>query len=475
MMHRVGLCLWVTLGAFNAEASGFYFGDNGATALAQGGAFTAQADDLSAMQYNPAGLAQQKGFGFLVDAQLLNHSVSFSRQDPGFDPANPSKLVNPVANTGGLFLVPMIGLGYGLPVGPRTLTVALGVYGPPSVGRYQFAEPNYTVRGAGDALTPDPRRTSPQRYTLINNDILIVYPTLSVAIDVHPKFMVGASFQLVASRFMFRQSMYGGLTNPTRQLDEDPNYDATVKVDLNGRLAFTGVLGAMYKPLPWLSLGASVRPPIALHARGTMNLTLGDKLAGLGATVTGNQADFDLSLPLEIRVGARFTPIERFGVNVDFVYLGWQAVDSFLLTPKDVMLTAGGEPKAIEPIRIPRHWRATYSGRVGASYDVSKWVTAHGGAMYETAAASDEYFSVDFAHPNRVFLTAGVTGHVGPIDVVATFAGTPLVTQNITVSEVRRPQADTSVTAGVVGAGIYTTGGYTLGLGIRGHFDGKKP
>jgi len=474
---RAGVTTLVVLAGLSSSqafGSGFYFGDNGATALVQGGAFTAQADDLSAMQYNPAGLAQKKGFGFLLDGQLLNHSVTFLRQDPGFDPANPSTLVNTVSNSGGAFLLPMAGISYGFAVGPRTITFALGAYGPPSVGRYQFPEPNYTERSASGALSPDPRRTSPQRYTLINNDILIYYPTLSVAFEVHPKFMVGASFQLVGSHFVFRQAMYSGLTNPNRQLDEDPNYDAVAKVDLTGRIGFTGVLGLLYRPLPWLSLGASVRPPVPVHASGTMELSLTDDLKSL-ATVNGNKADFDLTLPLEIRVGARFVPVEKLGVNVDFVYMGWQSVDAFLLTPKDVTITSGGVAKPVDPLRIPRNWRATYSARVGASYDLVKWVTLHAGAMYETGAARDKSFAIDFAHPERIFISGGVTGHFGPIDVVAGIAGTPTVTKNIVESDVRRAQNDTTVQAGVAGAGIYTSGGYNVTLGVRGHFGGAAP
>ncbi len=460
--------------AVPARASGFYFGDNGSKALIQGGAFTAQADDLSAMQYNPAGLAQQRGLSFLLDGQLMSHSVSFLRQDNGYDPANPSTLIRPVSNTGGAFLLPMVGLSYGFPIGPRTLSVTLGVYGPPSVGRYRLPEPNYT-KGADGKFVDDPRRAAPQRYTLINNDILIYYPTLSVAMDVHPKFLIGASFQLVGAHFSFRQALFAGDAiglNPMRQLEEDATYDAVAKIDLTGRVGFTGVLGALYKPLSWLAIGASVRPPVPIRATGTMDLTLSDTFKSFGASVSGNQAEFTLALPLEIRVGARFTPpVRGLGVNVDFVYLGWQSVDAFVLTPKDVTLVvAGSDPSAVKPIRIPRNWQASFSVRAGASYDIVKWVTVHGGAMYETSAAPDAMYSVDFAHPDRLFLSAGLTAHLGPIDVVGGASFTPPVTKDITASNVRRAQSNPGVEAGVAGAGRYVSGGYSATLGIRGHF-----
>src|SRR4051812_7455936 len=91
----------------SAHAAGFYFGENGSKALLQGGAFTGQADDLTAIYFNPAGLARMDGFNFLVDADLIQHDVSFSRLDPGFDANNPPTTgLRTVTNTGGLFFLP---------------------------------------------------------------------------------------------------------------------------------------------------------------------------------------------------------------------------------------------------------------------------------------------------------------------------------------------------------------------------------
>ncbi len=47
MQRLLVSCLLIA--SATTQASGFYFGDNGAKAMVQGGAFTAQADDVSAM------------------------------------------------------------------------------------------------------------------------------------------------------------------------------------------------------------------------------------------------------------------------------------------------------------------------------------------------------------------------------------------------------------------------------------------
>src|SRR5688572_2527239 len=98
-----------------ASAAGFYLSEDGAKTLMMGGAFAGQADDLSAMQHNPAGLAQLSGFNFLVDGQLVFHNINFQRYDMGFDPQTPPNTpAQPVGNSSPPFLVPMAGLGYGL-------------------------------------------------------------------------------------------------------------------------------------------------------------------------------------------------------------------------------------------------------------------------------------------------------------------------------------------------------------------------
>lgn len=481
-------CLAVALATVPgaASASGFYFGDNGVKAMMQGGAFTAQADDLTAIQYNPAGLAQLEGWSALVDAQLINHQVSFLRQDPGFDPAALNTLPNTVDNSkSGLFFLPFLGASYGFRVANRPLTLSLGVYGPPSQGRYVFPAPNYTKEMS--RYVENPRKYAPQRYSLISNDILILYPSLSAAYAIHPRFMVGVSAQLVVSHFTFKQAISADPINPMTQLAENPEFDALVDVNVSGQVGFTGVVGVLAKPTDWLSLGASFRPPVPVTANGQLGITVTPELSAIAQVqngagescvpdATGNspcQATLQLTLPMELKFGVRVTPMARLGINADFVYQGWQSVDQFLLTPKDVNLVLSGTASPVAPFAIPKKWVGSFSGRVGASFDVIKYLTVHAGFLFETGASPSEYYAVDFAHPTRVMITGGVTGHLGPVDVLAGIAFTPTVQSVVTTSEVRRGSTDPSVPSGVVGAGIYNSGGFSILLGVRGRFPPK--
>src|SRR5271165_7296958 len=61
-----------------ARASGLYFTDRGVRPMGRGGAFVAGADDLGAIWYNPAGLADA-GNAILFDASWLQFSLDYTR------------------------------------------------------------------------------------------------------------------------------------------------------------------------------------------------------------------------------------------------------------------------------------------------------------------------------------------------------------------------------------------------------------
>ena len=67
-------------------AEGFRVLDHGAAATGQGTAFSAQADDPSALHYNPAGMTQLKGIQFSAGTLLIGGSIEFkSAQGPNVD------------------------------------------------------------------------------------------------------------------------------------------------------------------------------------------------------------------------------------------------------------------------------------------------------------------------------------------------------------------------------------------------------
>src|SRR5262249_39659968 len=149
--------------------------DNGAQALSRGGAFTAKADDLTALQYNVAGLAATRGTRLLFSANFVNASASFTRA--GTYPTNPGapqpwdgQPFPRVSNSAGPFFAPMLIVASDF--GSDKWTFAGGIYGPSAYGGTTFPS-TVTVN--------DVQAPAPQRYDLISEDLFVAYPTLAVA------------------------------------------------------------------------------------------------------------------------------------------------------------------------------------------------------------------------------------------------------------------------------------------------------
>ncbi len=108
-------------------AEGFRVIDHGAAATGQGAAFSAQADDPSALHYNPAGMTQLQGIQFSAGTLLIGGSIEFkSAQGPNVDGDLGGSIANPPPST--LFLtahLPALGLK-NLP----NWTVGIGVTSP---------------------------------------------------------------------------------------------------------------------------------------------------------------------------------------------------------------------------------------------------------------------------------------------------------------------------------------------------------
>ena len=87
MKKRIVMALlvttWSLMGAVGAFATGFSIYEAGTRATALGGAFTASADDGSALFYNPAGLSFQSGTSFELNVMPIAPRFKFAEAQDG--------------------------------------------------------------------------------------------------------------------------------------------------------------------------------------------------------------------------------------------------------------------------------------------------------------------------------------------------------------------------------------------------------
>ncbi len=77
LQHLSGIFILSVVVIYIAFAGGYQLNEQGARAVGMGGAFVARASDPSAIYYNPAGLAFQKGTNILLGTNIITPSMKF--------------------------------------------------------------------------------------------------------------------------------------------------------------------------------------------------------------------------------------------------------------------------------------------------------------------------------------------------------------------------------------------------------------
>ena len=316
----------------NTSAQAIRFQPQGATAAGQGNAFAAQADDASAIHFNPAGLTQVDGVQSIVGANLMGGSVKYkspagldTRGDFGgsitYPPPSHFYLSANLGALGAATLSPVtLGLGLTSPFGLNT---------------------RYPVDG--------PFNTAVTSATL---PLIDIKPTVAYKLNDQLAIGVGADIYTFAS-------LLGEGQAEQRQVGSGPLTGASV--ELNGKGTGAGAnVSLLYTPLrngdgkPLASIGLVYRTQAVVPLSGSL-LVNGTKVA---------DASTNLVLP-QIYTGAiAIWPVRtserEWKLELDVEYVGWKSMRDL-----DVHLSSG----AVIP--QPQHWKTVPVVAIGTEY---KWL-----------------------------------------------------------------------------------------------------
>ena len=426
----LALCALVTLLALPAavRAGGFTYPGNGAWALTRGGAFTARADDPSAIMYNPAGLARLKGTHILVSGNVIWEDIRFQRRiyDPKTGtfsemyPHKPNLRMPEVQNTADPFLSPMIAVStdLGLNVLDRLkLKILAGFYGPHTHNTRDF--PRDCVPGTSpceeityDPNNPDASVDSPARYDTAYINMLVMYPSLGLAWEPLPGLRIGGVFQVTYNAIKLETTVTGTMNK--LKTPEDTMFDLDITVESEDTFTPTGVLGIHWAPLSFLEFGASVRIGFAQETEGTVTVD-SRSIFKLHNQVKPNPADISITwhMPWIVRTGVRFVERdeqgrERFDLEFDFVWESTSQMDQF-----EIETNATFNGVEFGKLNQDHNWEDTWSLRLGGSYQLWDLIPDGNlrfslGGFYDSEAMSSEYTRLDFLPLSRWGLSVGV-------------------------------------------------------------------
>lgn len=350
MRNRIICTLVVTglalFGASTALATGFSIYEAGSRATALGGAFTATADDGSAMFYNAAGLSFIQGQSVDVNAMFIRPDFKFVGK---LSKTDETQFGAAESNT-----FPVPGVYYTRNDGGQ-VAFGVGVYAPFGLG----------VEWK-DAETWVGRR--------ISHDVSIetVYVTPAVSYKANDQLALAFGLDVAHQNLNLKR------TAP------EPDFGANAietEIDGSSDINITPSLGLMYRPNEKVSLG------VMYHFKKTMNFpdgeaTLQDVQAngnwastvidGLGGS--DQTAAAEVNLPYILSLGLAYEFMPTFRAEVNYVRFGWGTFDKLTLDFENDNLDQ----------TIHFDYENSWQIRVGAEYDVTEKVSLMGGYVRDT-------------------------------------------------------------------------------------------
>ena len=336
-------CLLPTM----ASAGAFRIFDQSASGTAQGGAFAAQADDPSAIFFNPAGMTQLRGvqtsFGFM----FIGGGTSYT------SPAGATAH----GDFGGTIALPP---PFNLYMSANLKDLGFAALGNLSAGIGVVSPFGILYRYADDG----PFSTAVTRQSL---PLIDIKPTLAYKLSDQLSIGVGADIYTFASFWgsgqsvtKFNSSGGPGLPPPGTRMEVNGGDTAA---GFNLSLLYTPFRNEDGKPLA--NVGFIYRSQATMHLTGNL-LANGGLVADASTT---------LVLPQVFTGGISVWPIRdrrhEWKLELDVDMTGWKSVRN-----TDVHLSNGAT------IPFPQNWRNTYTTMIGTEY---KWLGLEALPAWEVA------------------------------------------------------------------------------------------
>ncbi len=361
----ITVILFTPSNVFSVGSAGFRNEVPDAEALGKGSAFVAQADNPSAVYYNPAGLTQLK-------ERYISIGYVLELPQNSFKPLSGDE----VEMQGQYFLIPNFYLVDNF--GSENFRFGLGVTAPYGLGT-DWAQDSFSSTVATES----------------DLEVMNINPT--VAYKVNEKISIGAGIDYIVSDISKHKRLASTLSNDG-------------EFQLKGRDDGWGYnLGLLYRPSEKHSLGLSYRSEVELTYRGFASL---DNLNALYTFVFGGSTyntgiKSELALPQTLAVGYAYRPNSRWTFEGDIEWANWSCVEQDKVDyqsetdPTRLTVLNSGNPAS-------KDWNDTFSYGLGAEYKATDKLVLRIGYLFEDNPIPSANFDTALPDSDRHGLTLGI-------------------------------------------------------------------
>ncbi len=393
-MHRfrVSVLCCCALAAINtapAWGASFALSENGAKAQAMAGAFVAQADDPSAVWYNPAGLLRQERRSISLGANFFFPDISADdvngvrrNKDDGTHADGEAGTVLITGNNYAQWRVgDRVGLGFGI-------NTPFGL----------------SVDWEDDAFV---------RYQSSFAELRTLYFTPAIALKLSDRISTGIGVSYIYADAELERKLYvgPGLPDGTFQLGGEARewgYSAGVQAVL---VENAGVIDH-------LTLGATYHSAVVLEFKSSdsvVNFTFPEP--GLAPEVPDSKASTTIDLPEIWTVGLSAQMGGHTTVNLDVSRLRWSTFDAIDIRAENDQTQHALDNAEILPNPVVRDYEDTWTIRLGGEYRFDDTWAARLGYAYDQTPITDKHLDPILPDSDRHLLTAGGEFRYGDFSV----------------------------------------------------------
>ena len=353
-------------------ANGFRNPPAGSEALGRVGGKIAQADDASAVEHNPANLADIKEAQVMASATIIDTSTKFH------SPMGSASTEDSWKFLPNLFAV--------LPSSDHDFTAGLGVTTP-------FGQS--TVWDKDGAF----RYTAPYSAELT---VVNVNPTLAAKLG--DKVSVAAGLDVYMSRLDMKQVM------PWSVLTKGAMPDGTAHLQGDGE-GVGGNAAITYHPTKAQSLALTYRSPVKVDYDGDSDIS------GAQAVGMNPSGDFESSItfPTIVGLGYGIELTDAVRVEADVEWVEFSRYDSLSLDAgnSNPLLNGPASRNPRAPLVVRQNWKDTWTFGLGADWKVAEELTLRAGYIYLQSPVPEETLAPTLPDADRHVVSVGAGWHRG--------------------------------------------------------------
>ncbi len=324
-----------------------------------GGAFSAIADDPTALHFNPAGIALLPGLNVMVGGEFVKAPRTYTPKSAFCDTNPTDEHCQPQSPTAPIRPLPTMGFATRLHDEGVPSRLAFGVGFWNSFGGQLYYKDNIsgTIKST-------------------RNAVLEVVP--GIGYQVNDALAIGAAFRLGIGLFDSQVS---------KRIQD-------AKLSASG-VGAGATLGILVTPGDALRIGAYYRTSLTVTTNGS----------GVVYQDTGNidaDIEFKQKWPQQAGLALAVRPIDKLTLAGQFDWDGWSIVN-------EISPTFKGNDQLTQQAKIPTDWNDSYQIHLGAQYTASDKLELRGGWTYDSMAVTKQYMEREFLDGNSMFFAVGAS------------------------------------------------------------------